>query len=206
MDSKGQHAVTRNACKTANNRQQDRTDRLEDSEAPRGPRPSLLRTGQARSPQVSHRPEAPWATGVPGPEALLSRLLRTLTDVISSCVPHCPTPQCVCAHRERCSQVRAPTGREPAEHTATVRNQGTEGTGTRQIHGKETGRTSPPRHRTTRVSSPSTLLQDKGQGSVTLGLGLILALPLKTHTASDGSSRVCRPHSPLPVGPAPVSS
>lgn len=52
-----------------------------------------------------------------------------------------------------------------------VRNQGTEGTGTRQIHGKETGCTSPPRHRTTRVSSPSTLLQDKGQGSMTLGPG-----------------------------------
>ena len=104
--------MTRKACEIANNPQQDRTDGLEDSEAPRWPRPSLLRTGQARSPQVSHRLEAPWATGVTEQEALLFRLLRTLADVIISCAPHWPTPQCVCAHRERCSQVRAPTGWE----------------------------------------------------------------------------------------------
>lgn len=165
--------MTRNACETGNNRLLDGTDQLEDSEAPRWPRPSLLRTGQALCPQVGHRLAAPWAVGVTGQEALLFCLLRTLADVIISCAPHCPTPQWGCTHRERCVTGQSTAGVGSQQSTRpTVRNQGTEGTGTQQVHGKETGCTPPPRHRTTRVSSPSALLQDKGQSSVTLDPGV----------------------------------
>lgn len=172
MGSKAEPVMTRNACETGSNRLQDGTDRLEDSEAPRWPRPSLLRTGQALSPQVGHRLAAPWAVGVTGQEPLLFRLLRTLAGVIISCAPHCPTPQRGCTHREKC--VTGQSTDRPGSQQSTrpgVGNQGTEGTGTRQVHGKETGCAPLPRHRTTRVSSPSALLQDKGQGSMTLGPG-----------------------------------
>ena len=164
--------MTRNACETGSNRLQDGTDRLEDSEAPRWPRPSLLRTGQALSPQVGHRLAAPWAVGVTRQEALLFRLLRTLEDIIISYAPHCLTPQRGCTHREKC--VRGQSTYGPGSQQSTrprVGNQGMEGTGTRQVHGKETGCAPPPRHWMTRVSSPSALLQDKGQGSMTLGPG-----------------------------------
>lgn len=83
-----------------------------------------------------------------------------------------PDTQRGCTHREKCVTGQSTDGPGSQQSTRPrVGNQGTEGTGTRQVHGKETGCAPPPRHRTTRGSSPSALLQDKGQGSMTLGPG-----------------------------------
>lgn len=104
-------------------------------------------------------------------------------------------PQWGCTLRRDASQVRAPTGQEASR--AHGPRSGTRGWRDGDTASPREGDrcTPPPRHRATRVSSPSALLQDKGQSSMTLGPGACLALPLKAHGFRQGPPLVCRPHS-----------
>ena len=172
MGSKGEPVVTRNAWR---DREQPTARWNRPTGGLRGPSVAQALPPQDRSgPQSPSRPQAGGSLGrgrhragsTPLPPSANSRrynhqLCSTLPDTTEGL--HSQGKM-----RQRSEHLRAG---KPAEHTAQGREPGDGGTGTRQVHGKETECAPPPRHWMTRVSSPSALLQDKGQGSMTLGPG-----------------------------------